>query len=65
MFRSPRSTEPTYVRWSPARSASASWLRPRDARTARTRSPNATRGSAGSVTRQPLISDAYRSTDYE
>jgi hypothetical protein len=28
MFRSPRSTEPTYVRCSPASSANASWLMP-------------------------------------
>ena len=39
MFRSPRSTEPMYVRCSPATSASASWESPRAWRSALTRSP--------------------------
>ena len=40
MFRSPRSTPPTYVLCKPHTSANCSWLQPFDCRASRTRAPN-------------------------
>ncbi len=71
MLRSPRSTEPIYVRWSPARSASASCDRPARVRSSRTRMPNARSFVKRLSLHLPdMVSEAsangyFKSTDYE
>jgi hypothetical protein len=66
MFRSPRSTDPTNVLCNPARSARASWLRPRLVRVRLRFSASVVRrGSAEVFTRGVNPVDANASTAFK
>ena len=67
MFRSPRSTEPTYVQCRPARSARASCDRPISSRRARTRRPNSSVTAVrclGPVEMSPRSGTSSETRDY-